>query len=585
MTVASRSSGAERQLASPLCKPITTAEQREPILNTTSKHTMRRLPSTLSLGRATGAILAAALTLGVGCVAAPTPTGEETIDTGASALTLQQLEQSFVDACSAAVRASHGAAFPGSCAVSGFARTVVDAAHAIVEYSVDVQVGPGAHDVIGLHRVVQESSPFQPATSGNALMLVHGDAWSFRGAFLDTAQGNTFAAYLAGNGIDVWGIDLRWTRVPAGTTDFSFMSSWGMAQDAQDLRTALSIARLNRSLTGSDLLPVKLLGWSRGGQLGYSYVGNETTLPAAQRHVSGFIPVDIYLKTDLSTPAGITQRDDACQRLADSRAQYADTTRADRYVTSIGSLISTLGQLALALPADPSPVPGLTGLTNTQAALLAGEATFSLQGGHPATPFYHFVGGSFDASGLPTGLTYVASNARWFSAMTQAAPFEPIQVLIDADATVCGDPASTLDAHLAQVSVPVLYVGAAGGFGSAGLYTTTLLGSADKSSLVVSLAGDQLHDIGHSDIFLSQNAQTQFWSGILGWLKSPSPHCQSDAQCGIYVDYEKCSCESTPAGTQPPKGYGECLVDPCRNKAPACRSFTCVTVDSSGTES
>ena len=37
------------------------------------------------------------------------------------------------------------------------------------------------------------------------------------------------------NGVDVWGIDLRWTRVPAEQTDFAFMEDWGIEHDARDL--------------------------------------------------------------------------------------------------------------------------------------------------------------------------------------------------------------------------------------------------------------------------------------------------------------------------------------------------------------
>ncbi|APR77980.1 Hypothetical protein A7982_03327 [Minicystis rosea] len=526
------------------------------------------------IGRGTGAIAASfALTLSAGCVAGPETREDDAVDTASAAFTLADLEASFTSSCGGSLPAGYS---NGTCVVSGFTRTAVDAPNAIYEYAVDVQVGPGAHDVIGLHRVVKEISPYQPAASSTAVMLVHGDAWPFRGAFLDTAQGNTFSAFLANNGVDVWGIDLRWTRVPAATADLSFMASWGMAKDAQDLGVALSIARTNRGKTGSNQLPLKLLGWSRGGQLGYAFLAQETTIPAAQRHVNGFIPVDIYLKPDLSTTEGVRERDAACARLAADRAQYADSTRADRYYANTGVLIATLGQLGQIDPTGASPI--VAGLNNQQAALLAGSQTFALQGGLPPTPYYHWVGGTFDGFGLPTGVAYVSSTARWLAAESQAAPYQPVQLLIDAEAATCGDPASTIDAHLSSIAVPILYVGARGGFGDSGLYTTTLLASADVSSLVVSLTPDQLHDIGHSDVFLAQNAPSLFWNGILGWLKSPSPHCQEDKECTLLRDEETCSCVAAPVGSTLPPSNAVCIADPCRGVTAACRNFTCVGI-------
>jgi thioesterase domain-containing protein len=447
--------------------------------------------------RGTGLVLAAAsLALGAGCVVEPGVSGEDA---------QADLGRSFADACDARIRDDHGPGFPGACAVSGFTRTVVDPDHDIVEYRVDVQIGPGEHDAIGLHRVVQEIAPFRPERSSTALMLVHGDAWPFHGAFLDRPGGDSFAVFLARSGVDVWGIDLRWTRVPTETADLSSMRSWGMERDAEDLGVALSIARLDRARTGGDDRPLKLLGWSRGGQLVYAYAAHEATLPGAQRHVDGIVPVDVYLKLDPSTPEGLAERDDACRRLAADLARQDDATAgSDRYVVDDGKAVAALGQQALDAPTE----------AHRQAALLVGEATYSLPGGAPPTPRFHYTGGTFDAEGNPTGLSYT-DEARWFAAAAQAAPYEPLQVLIDAERAMCEEGASPIE-PLSAIRVPVLYVGAGGGFGRTGLYTASLLGSLDHRSLVVSLAADPLHD----DIFLSRDARASFWDGILDWLRT-----------------------------------------------------------------
>jgi hypothetical protein len=100
----------------------------------------------------------------------------------------------------------------------------------VAEYSFKIRVGSGPYDEIGVHRVVKEIAPNVPARASKAVFLAHGDIWNFRGAFLAGAQ--TLPVFLAQNGVDVWGIDFRWTLVPATVTDFSFMQGWDLQQDA-----------------------------------------------------------------------------------------------------------------------------------------------------------------------------------------------------------------------------------------------------------------------------------------------------------------------------------------------------------------
>jgi hypothetical protein len=55
----------------------------------------------------------------------------------------------------------------------------------IVEYSFQVPVGSGTHDVIGVHRVVRETAPWVPARSSKGILLAHGDVWNLRGRLGD----------------------------------------------------------------------------------------------------------------------------------------------------------------------------------------------------------------------------------------------------------------------------------------------------------------------------------------------------------------------------------------------------------------
>jgi hypothetical protein len=374
----------------------------------------------------------------------------------------------------------------------------------VAEYSFDVRVGDGAFDVITLHRVVQETSPNVPADARRAVFLAPGDIWNFRAAFLTGAH--PLPVFLAENGIDVWGIDYRWTRVPATAADTSFMETWGLEQDAADLGFALGVARHARAMTGSGFDKLFLLGWSRGGQIGYAYLNGESQLPPGQRQVQGFIPVDIYLKTDDAQVRAF-----ACQREQNTEAAIA----GGQFANPTGGLVALLGTLAVA---DPNGISFLNpALTNRQTGLLVGEATFALQGGLEPAPFYHFTGGVFDGFGAPAGLSY-ANEADLFSFEQQSAPFQPNRELADADAATCGTTDVLFDDHLGDIRVPVFYIGAGGGFGAYGLYTTTLLGSTDVTSLVVSKGTPRLFDYGHADLFLANDAQELVWEPLLEWV-------------------------------------------------------------------
>jgi hypothetical protein len=403
------------------------------------------------------------------------------------------------------------------CAASGLQRR--DLGGGIAEYTYVLRVGSGPYDAIGLHRVVREQAPFRPVRTSRALLLTHGDIWGFEAAFLSDPA-HSMPVFLAKNNIDVWGVDLRWVRVPATVTDFTFMKDWGIEHDAQDVEVALTVARAVRLATGNGLNRMTLLGWSRGGIIGYAVLNGETTRPPILRNVGAFIPVDIYLKTN---DAGFRQN--ACTRYAAEKALLD----AGTYQSASGTTVQALGNLAVTAPAGSSPV--FPGLTNDQAGLLAGEATFLFfPPDQQPVPSYHFTGGTFAPaplpSGLPvpTGLLY-SPKPTWFRVLQGASPFQAERELADSDAAICGTPTApdvTFDDHLAQITVPVLYVGAGGGFGTYGIYTTTLLGSHDVTTRIVHLTPDsaRLSDFGHADLFLGTNAQALVWQPILDWLRA-----------------------------------------------------------------
>jgi hypothetical protein len=397
------------------------------------------------------------------------------------------------------------------CSMSAIARRELGGD--VAEYSFTLKIGPGQHDVIGLHRVIKEDG-VRPAhsdsRSDSGIFFVHGDALGFDAAFLASAaspsvpDSRALPVFLAENDVEVWGIDQRWALVDAGTTDFRFMQSWGLAMSADDVGIGLAVAAKVRR---SDE-PMDLLAWSRGGEVAYTYLNTEASLPAARRRVKGFIPVDIYVKTDV--PALVEA---ACARLAQRQQSLAQGVYRD----TTGQLISTIGRLALSSPDAPSPI--VPSLSNLQAGYLAGEATFSFQGGLEPAPFYHWAGGAFDAHGLPTGLSFT-ENAYFFDFLAGAAPYMPVQLIADAEAVICDRDDLPFVDNLGGITIPVLYIGAGGGVGTFGLHSLSLLGSPDRESLIVDpQPQSRLSDFGHTDLFLATNARTQVWQPLLDWIR------------------------------------------------------------------
>jgi hypothetical protein len=208
---------------------------------------------------------------------------------------------------------------------------------------------------------------------------------------------------------------------------------------------------------------------------------------------------------------------------------FADGTAADlaagiyAYDTTV---VVQVGQLAITDPNGVSPIFGPP-YTNLDASLTFGAATYQIDAPNLFAEFYHFVGGTFPDGniwGIPDGLVYT-SIPEWNNFLGSPSPFEAIRMIYDTYTISCGAGSSPFDNHLNEITVPVLYVGAGGGFGSNGLYTLTLLGSQDVSSLIVSFYPPEqaAFDFGHADLFHSQDAENLVWSPIYQWLSRHNP--------------------------------------------------------------
>jgi hypothetical protein len=290
------------------------------------------------------------------------------------------------------------------------------------------------------------------------------------------------------------------------------MRHWGLQRDIDDLEQALSFARSVRTQTGSPDNRLVLLGWSRGGWTCLGLLNQESQQRIEERNVRAYIPVDTWFK--VQDPA-----------FRATMCDFADSTAADLtagiYAYNRDVFIQ-LGQLAITDPNGVSPILGPP-YTNLDASLTVGAAYYQFNPPNTYAEFYHFVGGTFPGGniwGIPNGLVYT-SIPEWNNFLVSASHFEAVRMIYDTYTVSCSAGSSgPFDNHLNDITVPALYVGAGGGFGSNGLYTLTLLGSQDVSNLIVSFYPPEqaAFDFGHVDLFHAQDAENLVWSPIYQWL-------------------------------------------------------------------
>ena len=385
--------------------------------------------------------------------------------------------------------------------------------NSIAHYYCTVRVGLGQHDVIGLHRVVKEQRPYQPAKLSQAVMFFPGSPTYFEGLYAAPllnprapAPDYGIAIYLAKNDIDVWGMDYRWALVPANTTDFTFMKDWGMLRDVEDGEIALTVARWMRGSLFEPARPFFLAGLSYGAQISYGVAADDSQRPWQLRNVKAIIPLDCGVKYE-----GADAQAEACANLATSRQLKASGVYYDdnRFMTQIG-------QLAVSDPTGVSPFD--PDLDNYHFGLAVGAWPNSV------AIHWHFVGSYLDQNGNPTDLRYTEVPFWLEGFATGIPPYSPVQADIEQSAVLCGkpDPDARYADHVGDIRVPILYVGAAGGFGQYGEYTTTLTASHDVTTHIVQFLSDaqRSEDYGHADLVEADNAAWMVWGVILRWIQA-----------------------------------------------------------------
>jgi len=385
--------------------------------------------------------------------------------------------------------------------IIGSQRTVLQ--DGIVHYTFDVDLGPDEFDVIRLHRIVRERRPNRPVATVSGVFLLPGSPNFFEQIFMEPLISTvpdwdqSVVVFLAKNDIDVWGMDYAWALVPLETTDFGFMQGWGLEREIHYAEQGIATARAIRVATGRGNRRLHLLGFSYGVPLAYGIANNETLLPPGQRQIKGLIPVDYEMKVDNET-----QRLAACALAEDEQALIDSGT----YQDDTGVFFFTVGYLAETAPDDVSPFVPL--FTNWQFALFVGAF-------HDP---WHFVGGEFDESGIPTGLRFTDPEL-WVDLAQAGSYYVPLQAYVDMDTTMCDEVDVPFDDHLGEITIPILAVGAAGG-ASPDHYTASLTATEDYEEFTVQLLSNDEYmlDFGHADLFTATDAEALVWQPILDWI-------------------------------------------------------------------
>ncbi|WNG18342.1 alpha/beta hydrolase family protein [Cystobacter fuscus] len=372
----------------------------------------------------------------------------------------------------------------------------------LYHYQFDLRVGSTPNARVRIHRVVRELSPWRPRPTSQAVMLLHGDFANFITNFVPSlghpaSSAPGLAPYLASRGIDAWGVDRRWT-LPTTDGDISDLGEMGIHQAIGDTAVALAFARATRTLTDRDPGRIVLGGFSHGAQLTYAYAA------ADGRHISAIAALDIYYD--------IAPEDADLKALACANAAAERDALAQGVTDSSNSLFITAGQLARSAPEETSPL--FSGYTNRGVALTLSGLTWWLA---PYTPVYHLSAPIFDAEGNVTGLRESSEEdvTAWFAS---APPHQSMLETAEFDEIWCG---TTPRPELAKIRVPLFYLGAAGGFGDHGLYSTTKVSSTDITTHVVRRFGPErvAEDFGHGDLLYAKDAPTLAWGPLAAWLR------------------------------------------------------------------
>ncbi|HEX6898535.1 MAG TPA: hypothetical protein VF789_02435 [Thermoanaerobaculia bacterium] len=348
-----------------------------------------------------------------------------------------------------------------------------------------VQAGADPVARFTLHRMTKAD-----AASRGALLMMPGGAsnFAFYTADQDGKELQSFAAYLALRGVDVWGYSPR-TRGLApgacsGAVDCSGMAGWGMQSVVDD---ALYIRERIRQVHGADR-PV-IAGLSLGAMSTLALMN-----AAPDDWAAAVVWEGMLYSTD---PVVLAANQVSCDEV-EARIANGEIWDDANY-----PVIRLLYALATADPDGPTPLPGFPpGFTNRQVFLAL------LTTPQPAPPGY-VPGYTLAVGSVETGFTY-SSEARLGMLIDQLNHYEPLALIRDYTCALAGERIFT--GNLESFTAPVYAIGGGHGFGAWMGDNIDLLGSTD-------VTWNYIPEFGHGDHFASPEHRRLLEEPLFQWLK------------------------------------------------------------------
>lgn len=113
----------------------------------------------------------------------------------------------------------------------------------------------------------------------------------------------------------------------------------------------------------------------------------------------------------------------------------------------------------------------------------------------------------------------------WFDFIDSDTAYEPTIWSIDWINYALGQLDTPWDDHFADITLPVLMVTPAGGFGLEAVeHGLSLLGSTDVQILLPGIAGPPELDFAHVDLFTAPEAVELFYDPLVAWIDSRYSH-------------------------------------------------------------
>lgn len=353
-----------------------------------------------------------------------------------------------------------------------------------------VQAGQDPVARFTLHRMTKAD-----AASRGALLMMPGGAsnFAFYAADENGKELQSFAAYVALRGVDVWGYSPRTQGLApgacSGAVDCSGMRDWGLQSVVDD---ALYIRERIRQVHGA-ARPV-VAGLSLGA------MSTLALMNAAPGDWAGGVVWEGMLYSE--NPVVLAANRISCDEV-EARIAGGEIWDDANY-----PVIRLLYALATADPDGPTPLPGFPpGFTNRQVFLAL------LTTPQPAPPGY-VPGYTLAVGSVESGFTY-SSEARLGMLIDQLNHYEPLALVRDYTCALAGESAFT--GNLESFTEPVYAIGGGHGFGAWMGDNIGLLGSAD-------VTWNYVPELGHGDHFASPEHRQLLEEPLFQWLQRVLEH-------------------------------------------------------------